>query len=133
MIMLGLVLLYLFFVREREKEKAYSIIVYFIIYVTDLISILISSYKLLKILKNKRNEAYEEHKILITFFALLICFSIIMRLSTVQGILSYDWNAIVKYSIVELAILLIFSIFKKDEDCFACFNRSNEEEIYSIF
>ena len=98
---------------------------YTIIYATDFLSIWISAYKLIKILKNKRNEAYEEHKVIITSFTFLICSIIAVRHIFSYDLLNFDWNAIVIYSIVELVILLIFSIFKKDEDCFACFNRSN--------
>lgn len=129
--MFGLVFLYLFFVYH--KNELFSHIVYNIIITADFISILISSYKLTEILEIKRNEAYEEHKGLINFFAYISCGSIIMRLVFSYDLFNFDWGSIKNYSIVELAILLIFSIFKKDEDCFACFNRSNEEEIYSIF
>jgi len=99
--------------------------VYFIIHAADLVSIVVSSYKLIKILYNKRNEAYEDHKVIITFFAFLICFIIIVRLAFSYDISNFEWTSILIYSIIELLILLVFSIFKKDEDCFACFNRSN--------
>ena len=98
---------------------------YSIIHAIDLICVLVSSYKLIKIIKNKRNETYEEHKLSIIFFSSLICCIIIVRISFIQDLNNNGWFAILRYSIVELIILLIFSIFKKDEDCFACFNRSN--------
>ena len=122
MIMFSLVFLYYYLVKSKDKI---SYIVYFSIYIFDFICILISSIKLTRIIYKKRNEAYEEHKLIIAVFALLICCSIITRLAFSYGILEFDWPSIMIYSIVELVILLIFSIFKKDEDCFACFNRSN--------
>jgi len=94
-------------------------------HVIDLICVLISSYKLIDIIKHKRNEAYEDHKVSIIFFTSLICFSIILRIGWSFNILSFDFKSIAIYSIIELIILLGFSIFKKDEDGFACFNRSN--------
>ena len=123
MIMFSLVFLYYHLVKIKDPINSY--IVYFSIYIFDFICILISSIKLTKIIYKKRNEAYEEHKLIIAVFALLICCSIITRLAFSYGILEFDWPSIMIYSIVELVILLIFSIFKKDEDCFACFNRSN--------
>ena len=123
MIMFSLVFLYYHLVKIKDPINSY--IVYFSIYIFDFICILISSIKLTRIIYKKRNEAYEEHKLIIAFFALLICCSIITRLAFSYGILEFDWPSIMIYSIVELVILLIFSIFKKDEDCFACFNRSN--------
>ena len=123
MIMFSLVFLYYHLVKIKDPINSY--IVYFSIYIFDFICILISSIKLTRIIYKKRNEAYEEHKLIIAVFALLICCSIITRLAFSYGILEFDWPSIMIYSIVELVILLIFSIFKKDEDCFACFNRSN--------
>ena len=84
-IMFSLVFLYYNFVKENNSNGSYY--VYSSIYIFDFICILISSIKLTRIIYKKRNEAYEEHKLIIAVYALLICCSIITRLAFSYGLL----------------------------------------------
>lgn len=59
--------------------------------------------------------------------------SIAIRLALTKRIFSFDKGTLVIQPLSELLLVTVFSVFKKDEDCFSCFNKCEEIERYSLF
>ena len=60
--------------------------------------------------------------------------SLLIKFSLVAQLTDYNSNNNLSYfTISELLAMTLFSVFKLDEDCFACFNRCQEIKAYSIF
>jgi hypothetical protein len=96
-----------------------------------LISIVVIAYNYLT--KRHANENFIYHRNQSYKYTCFLFISLGIKMYLVTNLLSYDTNTLPIYAVSELVVMMLFSVFKKDEDCFTCFQRCTDLETYSIF
>jgi hypothetical protein len=95
--------------------------------------IILLTFAYRKLLLRREIGQYEEHISEIKRYSLFLLASIGIKLFLATQLFEYKSTyALPTYSISEMVALTLFCLFKKNSDCFQCFNRS-QEITYSIF
>jgi len=85
-------------------------------------------------LKKYEHRNYLSHKRLILGYSFFIYGSLAIKFALSANLFEYSTQGpFVVYTLSDLVILTLFCAFKKDEDCFYCFNRCDDIVDYSIF
>jgi len=83
--------------------------------------------------KRHANNTFVYHRNLSIKYTIFLLLSLIIKMFLVNNLFSYNTNTLPIYAVSELIVMMLFSVFKKDEDCFTCFQRCTDLEVYSIF
>lgn len=99
-----------------------------LIYIILMVLILVFAVKFVKQVKICSNESYDHHRYITAKTVVFIMISLIFKFMLTRTLFSYEVNKLPLFSIAELAIICCFAIFKTNEDCFHCFDRSQEDK-----
>ena len=117
-------------------HKHLAFFTYVGVLIVHIISLLLVAAWLLHALRNHEKNNYLYHRRLIYFYTTFIMVSLMIKLvlAAMGNLFSYDVDwPFVSYTMSDLIILTLFCYFKRDEDCFYCFNRCDDIPYYSVF
>lgn len=114
------------------SNKSIAISLYIFVYVSLAILIIGSVFMLQSMIKKHQQEYHKEHKSTLISYSVQLLLSIAVKLYLTTDLMSYDSDTIPIYATSELLIMVLFSVFKKDDDWFKCYQRT-AHDTYSIF
>lgn len=116
-------------INNEFRAKA----IYIFIYASLALLILIVVWCFNYLTFRHSHETYLYHRNLSMKYTAWLFLSLAIKMYLVSTLFSYETNTLPIYAISELIVMMLFSVFKKDEDCFHCFQRCSDLDTYSMF
>ena len=107
--------------NDCTYNKSIAICLYIFVYVSLGIMILGSVYMLQSMIGSHQIVYHNKHKKTLILYTVQLFLSLGVKLFLVEDLLDYDSDTLPIYAVSELLIMILFSVFKKDDDWFKCY------------
>lgn len=115
--------------KAEIVAKAFNYSMYIIFAILVIVLGLMFNYTV----KTKYNSEHFYHQKQTNRYMFWLLLSLIIKYIQGKELLSFSTSTLAIQPLSELVLILLFSVFKKDEDCFQCLSKCEQLEIYSIF
>jgi len=119
--------------EDQSTYKSLSVSFYVILLLVDGAFILSAGLVLILKIRKRFNSEYVYHRRMIIQYMIFLISSVIVKISLLDQINSFDLTQLPIYGISELLPITVFTVLNSDEDCFDCFNKSADIKQFSIF